>query len=239
MCISPLLLAQELKKEYQSIISNFIDCVRRDKKETIADMVHYPFERIYPLPSIKNKTDFVQNYSIMFDDALKNEIVSSDVSKNWTKVGWRGIMLNQGTVWIDFNGRLIALPKSGQEEIKRRQIIESERKILHPSLRTYLNPICILETTKFRIRIDDIDGSYRYASWSIDKAMSVKPDFIIEHGKKIWDGTGGNHHYDFTDGEYTYECFINLLSNEDSPPASLMVSKGENVILSQAAKIVK
>ncbi|WP_235830892.1 hypothetical protein [Flavobacterium ustbae] len=99
--------------------------------------------------------------------------------------------------------------------------------------------MAILETSKFRIRIDDLgNDNYRYASWSVKKKMTDTPDLIIEKGKFFADGTGGNHHYEFIKGNFRYECHFIVLGEKNSPPAKLIIYQSEKEILSQNAKIV-
>jgi hypothetical protein len=236
---SGLTYGQELSKEYQVIVSNFIDCVKNNKREKISEMIRYPLGREYPIPAIKDKQEFVKRYAEIFDEPLKQLIVNSKPTTDWTEVGWRGIMLGSGDVWIDPDGRLYGVNyQSKSEEKKRTEIVENERKTLHPSLLKYKEPVCILETKKFRIRIDDLGDNYRYASWPINKTMSEKPDLVLEEGEIVREGTGGNHHFTFKNGEYTYECMINVIRTAESPPAQLIIYKGEKEILSENATIL-
>jgi hypothetical protein len=236
-CIS----AQELKKEYQKNIATFIDCIKKDKKTEIATMFSYPFERQYPIPKIKNKQEFIKRYDEVFDAKLKSLIIKSKPSKDWSEVGWRGIMLYNGDLWMDTDGRLITINyQSKAESNMRNKIMESEKKTLHPSIANYKNPNYILETDKFKIRIDEISpNNYRYASWNIKQGMSEKPDLIINNGTWTPDGSGGNSYFTFKNGEYTYECDIIKIGEDDSPPAIFTIYKGEKEILSQKVKNLK
>ena len=87
---------------------------------------------------------------------------------------------------------------------------------LHPSIENFESKELIFETSKFLIRIDEMEnGKYRYASWSNDKTMKDKPDLIIENGIiECWneigecdcdeeDGVSGIK-YIFENGEYKY-----------------------------------
>lgn len=232
--------AQDLKPEYQKLIKSFIENVKNDKKEAVAAIVSYPFEREYPIKQVKNKAEFVKRYNEIFDAKLKSEIIKSNPAKNWSQVGWRGIMLNQGTVWIDEEGRLTAVNYQSKFELDlKNKIIASQKSKLHPSIAKFKTPECILETSKFRIRIDDIgNGKYRYASWSIKQSMSEKPDLVITDGKWFQEGTGGNHRFEFKKGQYTYECYIAPLREKGAAPASLTIYQNKKIILSQDAKIV-
>jgi hypothetical protein len=231
---------QDLKPEYQKLIKTFISNVKNDKKEAVAKMISYPFEREYPIPAIKNKAEFVKRYNEIFDTELKSEIIKSNPAKDWSQVGWRGIMLNQGTVWIDEEGHLTAVNYQSKFELDlKNKIIASQKSKLHPSIAKFETPECILETSKFRIRIDDLgNGKYRYASWSIKQSMSEKPDLVITDGEWFQEGTGGNYRFEFKKGQYTYECYIAPLREKGTAPASLTVYQNKKIILSQDAKIV-
>jgi len=237
---SNLALGQDLKTENQKFIITFINNVKNDKKEAVADIISYPFKREYPIPTIKNKSEFIKRYNEIFDVALKNEIVKSNPAKDWSEMGWRGIMLNQGTLWFDTDGRLISINyQSNFEKDLKSKIIAKEKTKLHSSIAKFKAPECVLETSKFRIRIDDLaSGNYRYASWSIKKGMNEVPDLVITKGKLILDGNGGNHRFEFKKGQYTYECSITPLREKGVSPANLTIYQNKKVILSQEAKIV-
>ncbi|WP_163398674.1 hypothetical protein [Flavobacterium fluviatile] len=237
---SNLALSQDLKPEYQKFIKTFINSVKNDKKEAVANMISYPFKREYPIPAIQNKTEFIKRYNEIFDAALKNEIIISNSAKDWSEMGWRGIMLNQGTIWFDTDGRLISINyESKFEKDLKNKIIANEKMKLHSSIAKFKNPECVLETSKFRIRIDDLgNNNYRYASWPLKKKMSDEPDLVITKGKIILDGNGGNHRFKFKKGQYIYECHISPLRENGSAPAGLTIYQNKKEILSQDAKIV-
>ena len=69
--------------------------------------------------------------------------------------------------------------------------------------------------------------------------MSEKTDLVLTDGKWITDGSGGNYSLEFKSGDYKYECNINNLSEDDTPPATLTIYKGEKEILVQPAKIIR
>jgi hypothetical protein len=212
-----------------------------DKKETISDMISYPFDREYPIPIIKNKQEFIKRYNEIFDDSLKQMIINSDPSKDWADMGWRGLMFKQGDIWIDFNGRLMTINyQSAYEKDLLKKYILDDKNNLNPALREFYRPLYILETSKFIIRIDELENyKFRYASWPIFKTMLDKPDLILYNGEFVAEGTGGNHSYQFKNGDYTYECSIIIMGEEGSPPARLTIIKDDTEILSQNATIVK
>ncbi len=125
--------AQDLKPEYQKFIKSFIENVKNSKKEAVAAIVVYPLKRDYPIPVIKNKAEFVKRYNEIFDADLINEISKSDPAKDWSQMGWRGIMLNQGTIWITEEGGLFAVNYQSKFEANlSTKIIIATKKALHP-----------------------------------------------------------------------------------------------------------
>jgi hypothetical protein len=231
---------QDLKPEYQKFIKIFISNVKSGKKEAVADMVRYPLKREIPIPTIKNKAEFVKRYDQIFDTKLRNEIIKSNVLNDWSEMGWRGIMLNQGNLWIDTDGKIIAINYQSEfEKDLKNKLIFNDKKKLHPSIAKFKKPEYVLETLKFKIRIDDLgNDNYRYASWSIKQPMSEKPDLVITKGKWFQDGTGGNQHFEFKKGNYVYECHIIVLGEKNAPPAKLIITQSGKEILSQNAKFV-
>ncbi|WP_338841677.1 hypothetical protein [Flavobacterium ginsenosidimutans] len=237
---SSFLIAQDLKPEYQKFISKFILEVKNGDKEAIAKRIKFPFKREYPIPSVKDKADFVKRYDQIFDKGLIEKITKSDPAKDWSEVGWRGIMLNQGDLWIDTDGKIISINHQSDAELKlKNDKIAEQKKKVNSSVSNFKEPIAILETSKFRIRIDDLgNDNYRYVSWSIKKKMTDTPDLVIENGIFVADGTGGNHYYEFKKGDFKYECYIIVLGEKNSRPATLTVYQSGKEILSQNAEIV-
>lgn len=240
--ISPFLASSQLTRDdHKEVVADFINNVKTKNPVMLDSLVYYPLSREYPLPAIYNKEEFKQRYNEVFDDELIQKIIKSNPTEDWSAVGWRGIMLDRGDLWIDYDGTLIAVNHQSKWETKKRQeLIEAERSQLHPSIQKYYEPIHILKTNKYLIRIDRMveNGKYRYASWPINKRMSDKPDLVILGGEFVSEGSGGNHYYEFKNGAYTYQCYIIIMGEDDSPPANLTVLKGEKEILSQAADIV-
>ncbi len=237
---SAFVSAQDLKPEYQKLIKSFIDNIKNDRKEAIADMISYPLTREYPIPDIKNKTEFVKRYSEIFDPGLKSEIIKSNPIKDWYDMGLRGIMLKHGIIWMDIEGHLTAVNYQSKLETElKNKLIASQKKLLDPSIAFFQTPICVLETSQFKIRIDNLgNNNYRYASWSVKKEMTEKPDLVINGGELVVEGIGGNHQYEFKKGNLLYQCAIIVLGEKNSPPARLIIIQGGKQILNQEAKIV-
>ncbi len=231
---------QNLEKEYQLIVSDFVYLVKHRQIEKLSGKIRFPLKRKYPISDIKNKADFMKRYSEIFDPELVSKISFSKPSLDWSAVGWRGIMLFNGDVWLDYDGRLLGVNHQSQiEKKKRTELIKLEKSRLHRSVRGFENPIHIIETAKYRVRIDDLGkGNYRYSSWPIKSKMSDKPDLIIDKGEYLAEGNGGNHTFRFKNRGYTYDCHITIIGGKNAPPALLTIYNGDTIIYSSKAKIL-
>ncbi|WP_316764703.1 hypothetical protein [Pedobacter aquatilis] len=231
-------VSAQLDKKYESVVLEFIDNVKNQNREKLATKIKFPLKRDYPIPSIKNKQEFLKRYNEVFDNDLSKKITVSIIPTDWHDVGWRGIMLLNGAIWLNDDGILITVNHQSEFEKKEKaRLIALEKQTLHSSIKTFKQPILIFETSNFRIRIDDLgDSNYRYISWSVKNKMSEKPSLIIKNGNWNSEGSGGNHNYEFKNGDYLYTCYINVIGETQSPPAMLTISKGRKEILKQKAK---
>ena len=233
--------AQLSRPEYKEVVDNFIDCIKNADVDKLDSIVTYPIERPYPMPPIRNKEELKKRYSELFDDYLTSLIVNSNSTQDWSDVGYRGIMLNRGTVWIDYDGKLITTNYiSEKEKAIQQEWIDYERELLHVSLKEFKKPVYTIETSKFIVRIDLLEKRrFRYASWSKGAKLSKKPSLVLNNGVWMAEGTGGNHHYKFTNGQYTYIVYANVLGSHEQPPFNLEVAINGIVLLNQAASLKK
>ncbi|RQO75203.1 hypothetical protein DBR43_07505 [Pedobacter sp. KBW06] len=236
-----VVFGQTLEARYQPAVSGFINAVKSKNVNKLADRVAYPLEREYPLPAIKNKQEFIKRYKEVFDDQLIKMIVNSKPAKDWSQVGWRGIMLFQGDLWLDDDGTLRSVNHQSAVERKNRAVlIAREKSGLHESIKVFKDPVLVFETAKFRIRIDDLGNhNYRYASWPLKSKMSDQPDLILKKGEWVPEGSGGNHRFDFKSGNFLYSCWVMEMGGKDTPPAILTIYKANKEILSQDATTIK
>ena len=231
--------SQESETEHESVVAYFIDCIKSADIDKLDAIISYPFKRPSPVPSINDKQELTERYLELFDDSLTSIITNSIIKEDWQNMGWRGIMLHNGIVWLDYDGRLMTTNYSSEKEITlKEKWIESERNLLHTDLKDFKKPIHTIETEKFIVRVDLLeDQKYRYASWSKESDISNKPDLVINNG--IWtpDGSGGNHHFTFTNSEYSYVVYVNIMGADKTPPFNLEVTQNDKVILYQPAEL--
>ncbi|WP_228458233.1 hypothetical protein [Chryseobacterium schmidteae] len=222
-------------------INYVIDLFKKKNIEDISQNVNFPLRREYPIPEIKNREQFKQRFNQVFDELLINEIADSKL-KQWSEVGWRGIMLNNGTVWIDSDeGKIIAVNYQSDFEKKlRKELIDKEKENVHSSLKTFESPTYKIKTKKYLIRIDELENKkYRYVSWKISKKESSKPDLILTNGELEFQGSGGNHVITFTNGNYIYKVYRNIIGEENTPDITLEVEENEKIILHQNGTLIK
>lgn len=224
-----------LAAEYQPLVQKVIDAAKARDQQALARQIKYPFKREYPIPVINNSSEMMARFDEVFDDAILKRIASSRAGQDWQAMGWRGIMLGSGEVWLDFDGKVIGINHQTAQVAKRKaELVAKQKSDLYPSLREYKRPELMWQTEKFTIRIDELgDGRYRYASWAKGKVLGDKPDLVLKNGTVRVEGTGGNHTYLFTSGPYRYECAVTVLGEQGMPPGELVVYQNEVAIMHQ------
>ena len=167
-------------------------------------------------------------------------MVNSKVEQ-WSKVGWRGIMLDNGTIWLDESGeKIIAINyQSDSEKQMKEELIVQQKEELHPSLKSFESPKYRIKTKNYLIRIDALgDYQYRYASWKLGEKESSKPDIILSYGKLEYQGSGGNHVFTFLNGDFTYNVYRTIIGGENSAPFSLEIEENGTIILTEDGELV-
>jgi hypothetical protein len=200
-----MVFSQEiLVEEYQQLIRPFIAAIENNNKFEIAKFIKYPLSRRYPLPDIKNETEMLEKFDIIFSKEILDEIVNSSIENDWSAVGWRGIMLNRGTIWMDYDGTIYGIPLSDEEIKIQGYLIEQERTRLLPEFRNFIQPCGTFKSETYLIRIDKInENDYRAILWGNGKQQSDDPDIVLIGTKKIA-GSMGNVWYRFYDSPRLY-----------------------------------
>lgn len=103
-------------------INNVIELFKSNNFDKISDIISFPLERQYPIPSIKNKNEFNKRFSEVFDKILIDKITNLKIEQ-WSEVGWRGIMLDNGVLWMaNSDGIITAVNYQSDFEKKLRKI---------------------------------------------------------------------------------------------------------------------
>jgi hypothetical protein len=227
--------AQGLTQEHKQHVRSFIAAVKNQDKTWISNHVEYPLNRMYPILSIKNKKVFLARFNAIFDKTLVKQITTSNIEKDWSVMGWRGIMLLDGVIWLNESGNLIAVNYQSQQEKKYREtLIQNDKKNIHASIRDYKSPEFIGHTKDYLVRIDQMeDNTYRYSSWKKGEKMSMLPDLILLKGQLSIEGSIGNQIFEFINGEYKY------LIQDDLDSKVLIVYKNSDILYKKGIKIIK
>lgn len=225
----------QLKASEIEGIKIIIKLFQENDPEKIAEIIRFPLNREYPIPPIKNKAEFLQRFSEVFDAGLIDRIANSKLNQ-WSEMGWRGIMLDQGVIWLgNFDEIITAVNYQSDAEKKiKNDLISKEKENLHSSLKTYEQPVYRIKTKNYLIRIDNVKKDlYRYASWKIGAKESSKPDLIIENGKLEFQGSGGNHDIIFRKGNFNYDIYRGIIGEKDAPEITLEVKENGKTILKE------
>lgn len=227
----------ELKKEQIQSIQKLINTFKTKDKTKIADLIYYPLSREYPLKDVKDKNDFIQRFDEIFDKEFIDHVAKSKI-EDWSEVGWRGIMLDNGTIWIEDDGKIVTINyQSPKEKQLLINAIQTDKNQLPKSLQNFEKPLYLIFTKNYKIRIDETaEDIYRYVAWKI-KNQKSEPDVIIENGVLEYQGSGGNHTITFKNNGYTYIVSINEIGAEGDPDATLEVLNQEKTILTEDGEI--
>lgn len=232
--------SDELEVAEKDSILRMISFFKAKNIDAISAKISYPLEREYPIPSIKNKAEFKQRFAEVFDNILIAKIAHSKI-EDWSEVGWRGIMLDNGEVWMgNSDGTITGVNYQSEFEKQRKEsLIAEDKEKIHPSLKTFKLPTYKIKTENFLIRIDELaNEKYRYASWKISDNESSKPELVLQNGTIEFGGSGGNHVITFVNGKYTYKVYRIILGEGDSPEIRLIVEKEGKTILTQDGALI-
>jgi hypothetical protein len=224
-------LSTEQEKEIKKLILLF----KKNQIEEIVKLISYPLVRDYPIPAIQNELEMNTYFDEVFDESLKTEIAKSTPS-DWSQVGWRGVMLNQGIVWLSDDATTITgiNYRSKKADERYSKLIEAQKAAVHTSISEFKRPIFSSITASYMIRIDETtEGVFRYVSWKEGQKQSEKPELFLNKGSVEYSGSGGNCVYIFRSGKYIYRVFRNVMSEGYEKAVTLSVEKEGVVILEE------
>jgi hypothetical protein len=235
--VSSFAQSNDLKKSQGQAVKKLIATFKSKNKIEIAERLSYPLRREYPLKDVRNKSDFLQRFDEIFDASFMERIGKSKIT-DWSEVGWRGIMFDQGDLWIDDNGRITRVNYLSTKEAEQlANAIKTDKDLLPLSLRNFQKPLYVILTKNYKIRIDQTgEDMYRYASWK-SKNDKGDADLVIHNGRLQMDGSGGNHSLAFENNGHSFVIYINVLGDPDTAEAELEVTKEGKRILMEKGKI--
>lgn len=227
----------------QILVQKFINRVKTGNRAEIAEGISYPLRRDHPIDPVNNKQELIKRFNEVFDAELMKQISNSDPETDWVRVGWRGIMLDDGRVWLDDNGKVSAINHQPlAEKLTRAKIMAKQKLALHPSVRKFAEPILEWKTKSHIVRIDNMDdnmaNAYRLTLWPIKNKTSDKPEIILMGGSHFNDGNGGNHYYEFVKGKEKYVCRITVIGAPDSEPQEFEAYDDDKLLWSEPGESI-
>ncbi len=230
---------EKLTDDKVESISNVIELFKSNSIDKISEIISFPLERQYPIPSIKNKNEFSKRFSEVFDKILIEEVANSTMEQ-WSEVGCEGIMLDNGLLWIGYDGKIVAVNYQSEfEKQLKKDLIDKGKENLHHSLKLFESPKYKIQTKNYLIRIDELsDYEYRYACWKLGKKESSTPELIIQNGQLEHQGSGGNHVFTFSNNNYIYRVYRNILGAANSPDITLEIEKNGKIILTEDGTVL-
>jgi hypothetical protein len=216
--------------EYDKIVL-IIKAFASGSSDTIGNYIDYPLHRRYPLPAINNKQELIDHFFEIFDMNFINTVAISNPIKDWNEIGWRGIMFNNGEIWLSDNYKIRAINyESDLGKNKWQESVNSQKTKLPLNYQCFDTPIYEWESKNYYYRLDEIQGSYRLLIWNKDQTKLLN---VHENGKWEPDGNMGYFHIDWNinnetiriqnynrDGEWIYTYLIydqnELLANEEA-----------------------
>jgi len=233
------IIQEDLEDKEIESIKALIALFKKKDIDGISNKISYPLYRQYPITPIKDKEEFKKRFSEVFDQILVNKIANSQISE-WSEVGWRGIMFENGDLWMDTEGVITSINyQSGFEKNLITSLIAQEKENLHSSLKTFKSPVYKIKTKVYLIRIDELsDYNYRYAAWKVNEKETSQPDLVINNGQIEYQGSGGNHVITFVNGIYTYKVYRNVIGTDTSPDITLEVEENGKVILTTDGTLI-
>lgn len=230
----------DLNEEQTERVKTIVALFKENNIDKISNRINYPLYREYPIPPIRNKEAFKQRFNEVFDTILIDKIANSKLEQG-SAVGWRGVMLDNGMVWLGYSDAIITAVnyESDFEKFFREALIAKDKENLHPSLKTLVSPTYKIQTKKYYIRIDELTNhKYRYASWKLGQKELSKPDIILTDGEWVFEGSGGNSVITFVNDNYTYKVYRNIIGEENMPDITLIIMKDGEEILKEDGKLI-
>lgn len=177
--------------------------IKESRTSELAALVQYPLRRDNPLPNIADQQQFIKQFPVLFDAALKQKLNSFTTDDIFERNGI--YCLFSGDIWMDENGKIITLNYSSAEEQKLKEIKEAELKAqMHASVNNWKTNILVWQSGNLLVRVDETKTGLRYTAWSKGRPVSEKPDLILYNGSQEFQGTMGGVSYIFKNDKWKY-----------------------------------
>ena len=155
--------------KYESVIKYFVDCIKNADIDKLDSIITYPIARLHPDgSSINNKQELIEHFSEIFDYQLTSIISNSNIKEDWSDVGYRGLMLKRGIIWLDLSGNFIASNYKHVKDVGKVPTIL--RTINKNNLKDYSYNFCRYSRNEIFAR-----KGYAFKSKDLDLYFSAQP----------------------------------------------------------------
>ncbi len=185
------------------------------KPDVIAGVCRFPIDRPYPIPAITNRDEFLARFDEVFDREVIDFIVHSDPQTDWTDMGWRGVMLANGILYLADYKVYAVNYQTAKEEAVLQHLVDEDKSTVPEALRDFDLPVLKWTTRMHVVRVDKKDADYRLALFRVDDTSAL-PEIVLHGGAWIPDGTLGSHLIRWKHGNNVYEIYVDLGSGKDS-----------------------
>lgn len=142
--------AKRLEEWYGEDIQTITDAIIHRKKEVLANHTNYPYWQPYPLKHIESPEEFIRHFDRIVPDTMPTLLQNSSLS-DWNRMGYRGVMYGNGSIWLDEDGRLRSIGYPGLRAKKKEIDLEAarakERRLLGLPA-SAVPELCFIDSTK-------------------------------------------------------------------------------------------
>lgn len=188
-----LLTVGAVKANDIDVVRQFQDALLNGDKQAVAKLVHYPLKRDNPLPPIPSEEAFIEYWDDYFDLETIQRIVGGEPAE----VGWRGVMMLNGSIWFR-HGKISALRTfTDTYEARLMRAMQHDYARLHPIARGYSELTLECSTHDYRLRLQAHNGMYRLFLWDRHAELINEPieQLVAEAVTNAGSGMGRTFHF--------------------------------------------
>jgi hypothetical protein len=203
--------AEIVQKKDTLAIQKFIEALKKNDKDVIAELVDYPLARTEPLTTLKNSQEFTKSYDQFF-----NEKIIQDILKEQKNIwgNWKGTTIGPGYVWFR-EGKIIAInTKTDLQNHLMAKAKKIEQNNIHESANKYDQLLFECHTRTYKFRIHDNAGKIKLFGWLSEQQMIEAPAINVAAQVDI-QGSGGNTVFTAVDSEFKYVLHKTVLCGEN------------------------
>lgn len=195
-------------------IASLIRVIRTGNRRQIVGLIQYPLQREYPLKSISSQQECLERFDEVFDKPFLEEVASCNLHDDWREMGWRGIMFQDGSLWLDSDYKILSVNHETKDTKRLKAAAIAQQKLRLPnSLRDFDQPELEWTTPLYIVRVDRKGEDHRLAV--LDVKSPTKILRVLHHGEFHFNGTMGAYFIDWQSEGRTYRIYSGIANEED------------------------